>query len=168
MAFPFIVFLAMTGTSHLSLQAWIAPLTQLQAFALLTLIESAHPAKLSFFIVGQLINFAVPWVALSSGLNVIITALIVWRILRLRNQVLGNRGFVSGNPDTSSLNSDREVGIYTGVVSMLIESALPLSVLGVVTSVLVGVNNFVSTTFICVWGVIVVSTVVPFGVLPEF
>ena len=52
----------------------------------------------------------------------------------------------------------REIDIYANIVAMLVESALPLSALGIVTCILVGVNNFVSTTFICVWGTVAVRT----------
>ena len=115
---------------------------------------------MSFFNVGQLINFTIPWLALTSALNVIITGLISYRILRLRRRTLAAlRNVEADNLAGGMLAVDqgREMDVYTNVVAMLVESALPLSILGIVTCVLVGIDNFVSTTLLCVWGTVAVS-----------
>jgi len=68
----------------------------------------------------------IQWISLSVSLNIIVTSMICFRLLRMRallRQVLG--------PATSS-------GMYTNIAAMLIESAAPFSIIGIgllVTSV---------------------------------
>ncbi|VDB90022.1 unnamed protein product [Peniophora sp. CBMAI 1063] len=121
------------------------------ALSLCVLVESALPATKAFFAVGQLINFTVPWIALTSALNVILTALICYRILRVRFQL---RSALKHDIELLSLSDYDNSTMYTSVISMLVESALPLAVIGLVTCVLVGKGNFASTPFLVIWGTV--------------
>ena len=69
------------------------------------------------------------YILLTATINVIVTTLIVTRILRARNSV-------------ADVSRRKDIQRYTGVASILIESALPLSVSGVVAGgVTVGLIN---------------------------
>jgi hypothetical protein len=89
--------------------------------ATITLVDFVSPG--ASMLSGEAI---VRWVSLSVGLNVIVTSMICFRILRMRTIV---REVLS--PEMSRM--------YTSIVAMLIESAAPFSILGigiVVTAVL--------------------------------
>jgi hypothetical protein len=65
------------------------------------------------------LQYGMPWVSLSVGLNIIVTSMICFRILRMRallRQV--------NCPATLSK-------MYTNVAAMLIESAAPFTILGI-------------------------------------
>ncbi|KAI0311940.1 hypothetical protein OF83DRAFT_706170 [Amylostereum chailletii] len=109
-------------------------------FSLISLVESALPN--SSFFVQQTINFAVPWVSLTVGLNVILTCLISYRILRVR--------YCSRKAMDGFDGPTRD--IYTSVVAILIEAELPFAVLGIVTAVNSGKNTYVSSAWYFIWG----------------
>jgi len=76
---------------------------------LLFIVSTAIPN--ATFFVEQPTSFSVPWISLGTSLNVILTALIVGRL------VYASRQAHSSN--------------YTGVVAILVESAIPLSASGI-------------------------------------
>lgn len=90
---------------------------------MVSLIQSAVP-NANFF-QKSTTNFSVPWISLSSGLNIIVTALIAGRILYVRYKYGRVLSQASGHSTFS----------YTGVVAILVESALPLSIVGIIFSI---------------------------------
>jgi len=109
--------------------------------ALVSLVQSALPG--SAFFSGQTVNFGVPWTALTVSLNVLLTAVITYRILRLRTKLSQ-----SGQYETFS--------IYTGFAAIFVESALPFSILGIVYAVTYGREVDEAPFFSFVWGTLVV------------
>ena len=67
---------------------------------------------------GNPIKLAVPWVALSVSLNVIVTSMICFRLMRMRARM------------REVLSTDLS-GMYTSIATMLIESAAPFSIIGI-------------------------------------
>jgi hypothetical protein len=57
------------------------------------------------------------------------------------------------------VNDSSNAGNYTSVMAIIIESALPLAIVGIITCVLVGTNNFASTPFLVIWGTLAVSRI---------
>jgi hypothetical protein len=85
------------------------------------------------------------WVSLSVGLNVIVTFMICFRLLRMRALT---RSALS--PEMSSM--------YTSVTAMLIESAAPFSILGI-GLVITGTQNKPPLFAFCfVWGMFCVES----------
>ncbi|ESK90420.1 hypothetical protein Moror_13668 [Moniliophthora roreri MCA 2997] len=108
------------------------------ALSIVSLIQSALPGS-SWF--GQSsVDFAVPWIALTCSLNIIITILITVRLLIARRQI------------NKVLKSKELSQVYTGVIAILVESALPFSVLGIILAALLGAGNTVYTLFTNLWG----------------
>ncbi|CAA7269971.1 unnamed protein product [Cyclocybe aegerita] len=107
------------------------------AMALVTLVQSALPG--SQFFRGLAVNFGVPWTSLSVSLNVFVTALIITRLMVLRQNCKG-------------LLPRDTLNMYTGVSALLIESALPFSVLGIVFAITYGKNLSVGPAFAFLWG----------------
>ncbi|KAJ7510321.1 hypothetical protein B0H11DRAFT_2269720 [Mycena galericulata] len=67
---------------------------------------------------GIAVNFGIPWLALTITFNVVTTSMITYRLLtvgRSMQQVLGKE----------------RAEVYTGVVAILVESALPFTLLGI-------------------------------------
>lgn len=84
--------------------------------SIITVVESATPGI--SYLEGKIIHLALPWVSLSVSLNVIVTSMICFRLLRMRalmREVL--------SPEMSR--------VYTSIAAILIESAAPLSILGI-------------------------------------
>ncbi|KAK7026523.1 hypothetical protein VNI00_015603 [Paramarasmius palmivorus] len=50
------------------------------------------------------------------------------------------------------VNSKELSQVYTGVIAILVESALPFSVLGIILAALLGAGNVVYTLFTNLWG----------------
>jgi hypothetical protein len=65
------------------------------------------------------LQYIVPWVSLSVSLNIIVTSMICFRILRMRALLRQ----VDGQGTLSTM--------YTNVAAMLIESAAPFTILGI-------------------------------------
>ncbi|KAK1219806.1 hypothetical protein PQX77_017470 [Marasmius sp. AFHP31] len=108
------------------------------AMAIVSLIQSALPGS-SFFTANAL-NFGIPWISLTCALNVILTVLISAKLLWARRRM--NR----------LLQSKEMTDVYTGVVAILVESALPFSILGIVFAILLAKENFAYAIFSAVWG----------------
>lgn len=107
----------------------------------LTTIESALPGD--EFFSGSTVNFGVPWISLSVALNVTLTALICVRILQARRRVQG-------------CLEQEELKVYTSVMAILIESALPFSILGIIFAVAYSKGWSLSAAMANIWGVFVV------------
>lgn len=84
--------------------------------SILTVVESAIPG--TSMLKGNPIKLAVPWVALSVSLNVIVTSMICFRLMRMRARM------------REVLSTDLS-GMYTSIATMLIESAAPFSIIGI-------------------------------------
>lgn len=109
---------------------------------IITIVESALPG--AFLLNGAAANFGVPWVSLSVSLNVILTAMICGRLLMMRRMTLSMMTPEMGN-------------MYTGVMSILVESALPFSVVGLGFVVTYAKSSPTSNAFAYVWGMFCVS-----------
>lgn len=114
--------------------------------AILSVIASAIPG--STFFEGTAVSFGVPWIAISAGFNLMMTSLICYRIIRMRFQL---RMFME--PEVKQM--------YTGVVAILVESALPLSIVGIIFAVLLGINQPYAVMVSGIWvGLVVCPTTI--------
>ncbi|KAF8142292.1 hypothetical protein K438DRAFT_1878334 [Mycena galopus ATCC 62051] len=118
LAFPFLIYLGSI------------------AMAMVMLVQSALPG--SDFFRGKTVNFGVTWAALSVSLNVTLTALITFRILRARHAIQQH-------------DSDKSLSVYIGVAAILVESSLPFSILGVIFAVTYGKNLDIGPAFLFTW-----------------
>lgn len=111
------------------------------AFSLLTTMQSALPDN---HVLANSTNFFIPWISLTSGLNFIVTGLIVYRILAFSRRARGTL------PDEAHK-------VYTGAASILVESALPFSILGIVFAVYTSKNLAPQIALGFIWGTFFVS-----------
>lgn len=109
--------------------------------AMFWVVESALPLATVF--TKQSVTFAVPWISLTSGLNTIITVLIAGRIIYL------SRGIADVLPP-------EDTRVYTNTVAILVESALPFTLLGIVFAVTLGKGIPESIALSDIWGIFVV------------
>ncbi len=138
-ALPTLIYLASSGARcpppiH---DFWAAADRSQTVLMIITIVESALPN--SFLLHGKPANFGVPWVALSVSLNMLVTALICGRLLRMRaitREVLA--------PELSRT--------YTSVAAMLIESAAPFSALGIGLVITEAQGGPLAIAFSYVWG----------------
>ncbi|KAJ7264162.1 hypothetical protein C8J57DRAFT_1470406 [Mycena rebaudengoi] len=98
------------------------------AMGIMTAVQGAVPN--SNFFRGKVVDFGVPWASLSVSLNVAITALISYRILRARSVIKKLR----------EGEGSRSLNVYVGIAAIFIESALPFSVLGIIFAITYGKN----------------------------
>ncbi|KAJ7293172.1 hypothetical protein C8J57DRAFT_1041472 [Mycena rebaudengoi] len=103
---------------------------------ILLIYESAIPGA-SFFS-GDSISFGVPYFWLTISLNIILTCAICGRLLSVRNRVRKVLG-------------EQHCQTYTGVVAVLLESALPFTVLGIIYVVSYARNSPFSFAFLQIW-----------------
>jgi len=106
------------------------------AFAILELITSFTPG--GFFFGSKSVNFGTPYYSLTIGLNIFVTAFICFRLLSLSRLVRDTMG-----PENAKL--------YTGIASVLVESALPYSLCGIMFLVPYARGNLVSVALGQVW-----------------
>ncbi|KAF9466026.1 hypothetical protein BDZ94DRAFT_284905 [Collybia nuda] len=106
------------------------------ALAILEIYTTALPGSLFFS--GRAINFGLPYYTISIALNVILTVGIVVRVSRLARRM------------RPSLDQEG-LQIYTGVTSMLIESAALYSLFGIVVVIPYGLNVPTAVAFAQVW-----------------
>jgi len=106
--------------------------------AIITVVEGAVPGTAQ--LKGKPALLAVPWFALSLCLNVIVTSMICFRILRVRALT---RATLS--PEVSKM--------YTSIATILIESAVPLSILGIGLVITVAMNEAPSFAFAYIWSI---------------
>ncbi|RXW17424.1 hypothetical protein EST38_g8430 [Candolleomyces aberdarensis] len=90
---------------------------------------------------GSAINYSVASTLLTVSTNVIVTTLITIRLLRAKRAL-------------ANLLPLADVRVYTGVIAILIESAAPLTIFGVITAVL-GVQRISSSPYRTSEGIIV-------------
>jgi hypothetical protein len=110
------------------------------ALSIISMIESALPG--SNFYAAHAATFEVPWISLTSGLNFLLTSLITIRLLLHRRSMVATSKFAA---------------MYTtGIIAILVESAAPLTVAGIVFAVLLGKNHPGQSAVSLVWGTFVV------------
>lgn len=115
------------------------------AMSIIALTESALPN--SSFFTKTTTDFTVPWLALTCGLNAIVTILISGRIIYYARLASVNRTPLEA----------RRYSSHTGIVSILVESALPFTVLGILCAIYFGKQQAPELAFAVVWGAFVVS-----------
>ena len=108
-----------------------------------TLVQSAIPG--ANFFKGAPVNFGVPWASLSVSLNIVVTCLISYQLLSARHQL------------KKTLPAE-SLQMYTGITAILVESALPFSVMGIIFAVTYGKNMDVGPAFLFVWATLCVSS----------
>jgi hypothetical protein len=147
---PVLTYLAATGTfpilfrrhaSHL-----LTSLFPFAVFAILELVASFTPG--GFFFGNSSINFGTPYYSLTIGLNIVVTALICYRLISLSNVIRESMG-------------NENAKIYTGVASIMIESALPYSLFGIVFLVPYARGSLVAVALGQVWAKITVRVSFP-------
>ncbi|KAJ3574356.1 hypothetical protein NP233_g1829 [Leucocoprinus birnbaumii] len=111
-------------------------ITVTQAVAIIELAVSFTPGG-SFF-GGHTINFGIPYYSITIGLNIIITALICFRLLKMSRALGGVLGRESSD-------------IYANVVAILVESAAPYSVVGIMFLIPYGLGSDTFIGFGQVW-----------------
>ncbi|KAK0184024.1 hypothetical protein F5146DRAFT_1106164 [Armillaria mellea] len=120
--FPFLVLLAST------------------AMVIITIVQSTIPESTLFF--GLPINFAIAWISLTMGFNIIVTSLICYRLL-------------SFNKASCKTLPPELANSYTSISAMLIESAAPFMISGIVYVVAFAVESPYQQIFAGIWGVMV-------------
>lgn len=121
---------------------WVAILPTLlflasTAMAIVSTVQSALPGDNLFG--GSTANFLLCWVALSVSFNILVTIIICARLLIAHSRL-------------KSLLGTEDLKTYTGVVAILVESALPLSITGIAFVVSIAKNSETEIAFACVWG----------------
>ncbi|PPQ93529.1 hypothetical protein CVT25_005361 [Psilocybe cyanescens] len=114
----------------------IVPILALVASTVLSIlrtISAAQPASSLF--AQNSVRFGLPYWALSMSLNMLVTSIIVTRLWMAR------RSF------KSALDHE-QLSMYTGIAAMLIESALPYSVVSLILIILYGKGNTAEILFI--------------------
>ncbi|KAG2750437.1 hypothetical protein P692DRAFT_20831938 [Suillus brevipes Sb2] len=113
------------------------------SMAVMMVIESAMP--MSDIWQGLAAQFGISWVALTVSFNIIVTALITFRLLFFHRRV-------------RSALADEQRSVYTGTVAILVESTLPFTVLGIayLATYIQGVPS--ATAVGMIWGTFVVLT----------
>ncbi|KAF8489954.1 hypothetical protein BU17DRAFT_53348 [Hysterangium stoloniferum] len=106
------------------------------SMAILEIITTAVPG--GTFFSRKTIKFGLPYYTLSIALNIILTSCIVGRILFLYRRVHASLGYEAAR-------------VYTGVLSILIESAALYSIIGFMTIIPYGINAPTSIAFGQVW-----------------
>ncbi|KAJ6626904.1 hypothetical protein B0H10DRAFT_2210784 [Mycena sp. CBHHK59/15] len=106
------------------------------SMAILLIYESAIPGA-SFFS-GDSVSFGVPYFWLTISLNIIVTSLICGRLLSVRNRV-------------RTILGEQYCRTYTGVVAVLLESALPFTVLGIIYVISYARNSPYSFALLQIW-----------------
>ena len=97
-----------------------------------------------FYLHGKPMHPLVLWVSLSVALNIIITSMICFRLLRMRALTREVR------PEMC--------GMYTSVATMLIESAAPFTIIGIGLVVVAAGNGPLIDAFCYVWSVFCVES----------
>ncbi|KAI3597556.1 hypothetical protein WG66_003198 [Moniliophthora roreri] len=111
--------------------------------AVTTLVRSAGTSVAS----SQSVNFLVLWIIITTGLNVLLTALISFPILSARRRLL-KLGLNVASPDANMW-----------VVAILVESSLPFPVLGILSAVLSAKGIGVDMIFGMFWALYAVCLV---------
>ena len=112
-------------------------------FVILSVLDWALP---HLSILNGTLQGGIPWVALSVSLNVIVTSMICFRLLRMRALLRRELG-----PDMSRT--------YTNTAAMVVESSAPFTILGIGVLVTVAHNGPLSYAFGYVWTIFYVCSV---------
>ncbi|KAI0043707.1 hypothetical protein FA95DRAFT_1475919, partial [Auriscalpium vulgare] len=104
---------------------------------ILTVVQSALPN--AFLFDGHTAQLGVPWVSLSVSVNIVVTTLICGRLLYMRRAMHAARA-----PELAEM--------YTSIIAILIESAMPFSVIGIGLIVTYAKNDEFDIAFAFVWG----------------
>jgi hypothetical protein len=107
------------------------------AFAIVVVIVWAQPN----LPIPLAVQNGVPWVSLSVSLNIIVTSMICFRLLRMRALLRQVHG-----PEASSK-------VYTNTAAMLVESAAPFTILGIGLLVTLAQNGPLLYAFGYIWNV---------------
>ena len=113
--------------------------------AIITVVEAALPGAVQLTGKPAPLAVAVPWYSVSVGLNVIITTMICFRILRIRALI---RDVIS--PEMFSM--------YTSVTAILIESAVAFSILGIGLIITEALDVGPKVAFAYVWSIFCVES----------
>jgi hypothetical protein len=114
------------------------------AFAVLMVLLWALPHLPVIPVLRSTLEDGVQWIALSVSLNIIVTSMICFRLLRMRALL------------RQVLNSEMS-RMYTNIAAMLVESSAPLSIIGVGLLVTSAHNGQLVHTFAYVWAMFYVS-----------
>lgn len=113
--------------------------------AIITVVMSGLPH--ANFFQGAPVNFGIIWISSTVGFNVIVTVLISSRLIIARKNLRQSQAIVD-------LKFRDE---YTGAVAILVESAAPFSLLGIVFVILYAKSLPEEVFFSNVWGSFCVS-----------
>jgi len=113
------------------------------AMSIAATIQSGLPG--GDFFHGSTTNFTIPWLVLTITFNIITTAMISIRLIQMSKSV-------------RNLLSKERAEIYTSVIAILIESAAPFSILGIVTLAVYIKNLPEALFFTSLWGGLVSFT----------
>jgi len=109
------------------------------ALAVCQLISSGVPG--GDFFAGKAVNFGVPYYAMSIGLNILLTGLVCGRLVYLSRSVMNAMG--SAGTENARL--------YTGLMTIMVESAAPYSLLGILYLVPYALGSEIAIAFGQVW-----------------
>ena len=140
---PALMYLASSGADVIRslLKNQIAhrkPVDSLLFLAVLAIVTALGWALPNVYILNTTPEGGVPWVALSVSLNIIVTSMICFRLLRMRallRQVVG--------PEMSRT--------YTNIAAMIVESFAPFTLIGIGVLVTVAHNGPLLYAFGYVW-----------------
>jgi len=104
--------------------------------AVLELVTSFTPG--GFFFGSSSVNFGVPYYSITIGLNILVTGAICYRLLSISSAVKRTMGAENAK-------------VYTGVMSILVESALPYSLFGIIFLVPYARGSLTAVAFGQVW-----------------
>ncbi|KAJ7573303.1 hypothetical protein C8J56DRAFT_983558 [Mycena floridula] len=113
------------------------------AMAMLMLVQSALPD--SGFFRSKTVNYSVAWISSSVSLNILVTCTITFRILAVRKS-LKQKFMAESHGNTAAME------VYTSTVAILVESALPFSIIGLIAASTYGKNLNVGSAFVFIWG----------------
>lgn len=118
------------------------PLNPTLVLAVFELATSFTPG--GFFFGAKSINFGTPYYSMTIGLNIIVTALICYRMLSLSKLVKAAMG-------------EENARLYTSVAAIMVESAAPYSLTGLVFLIPYARSSMISVAFGQVWAKFTVS-----------
>ena len=104
-------------------------------FVILSVIDWALP---QLHIMNSSLQSGIPWVSLTVSLNIVVTSMICFRLLRMRALLRRELG-----PEMSRM--------YTNIATMVVESSAPFSIIGIGVLVTVAHNGPLSYAFGYVW-----------------
>ncbi|KAL0071713.1 hypothetical protein AAF712_000635 [Marasmius tenuissimus] len=105
--------------------------------SLLLVYESAQPG--ANFFKGHVVDFGVPYTALTISMNIIVTLLICGRLVAVKNKIQHTLG-------------PHHARMYTSVIAIMVESAAPFTILGIIYVITYARHSPTSIAFVQVWG----------------